>query len=208
MLIFSTFPFSRLEYEVQRCPQTTRRTSIQELTMMLMLYRFICLAFFVSVGHIYMREDCRHPKDRVPPYTTSKSRQGAGRASTRCHVSCTFGPHLLVKVGSGTVTCPTAPDLASLLRRAPLPPRVPQLQTSPPCWGELRALPRVPRPRILPPCWGELRRCHVSLSSGPCLLDEVSSGAVTCPTAPSSAFLRGARHSCPWHAARLPLTRS
>jgi hypothetical protein len=31
----------------------------------------------------------------------------------------------------------------------------------------------------------------VSLGSRACLLDKVSSGAATCPTAPSSAFLRG-----------------
>jgi hypothetical protein len=59
---------------------------------------------------------CRYPKDRVTPYTSSKSRQGARRASTCCHISCSFGPHHPTEVGSGTTTCPAAPDLASLLR--------------------------------------------------------------------------------------------
>jgi hypothetical protein len=59
---------------------------------------------------------CQYPEDWVPPRTSSKSRQGAGRASTRCHVSCSFGPHLLAEVGSGATTCLAAPDLTSLLR--------------------------------------------------------------------------------------------
>jgi hypothetical protein len=62
-----------------------------------------------AVGHV-----CRYPKDRLPSHTGSKSRQGAGRASTRCHVSSSFRPHLPVEVGSDTVTCPMAPDLAEM----------------------------------------------------------------------------------------------
>jgi hypothetical protein len=58
----------------------------------------------------------RYPKDRSPPHTSSKSRQGAGRACTRYHVSCSFGPHLPAEVGSGVTTCPAAPDLASVMR--------------------------------------------------------------------------------------------
>jgi hypothetical protein len=58
----------------------------------------------------------RHPEDRVPPHTSSKSRQGACHASTRCHVSRSFRPHLLPEVGFGAVTCPVTPGLASLLR--------------------------------------------------------------------------------------------
>jgi hypothetical protein len=57
---------------------------------------------------------CRYLE--VPPHISSKSRQGAGHASTRCHVSCSFRPHLPVEVGSGAVTCPSAPVLASLMR--------------------------------------------------------------------------------------------
>jgi hypothetical protein len=45
---------------------------------------------------------------------------------------------LPAEVGSGDATCPMAPDLASLLRRAPTLPRVPQLQTSLPYRGGLR----------------------------------------------------------------------
>jgi hypothetical protein len=50
------------------------------------------------------------------PRIQALSRQGAGHTSTRCHVSYTFGPHLPAEVGSGAATCPSALDLASLLR--------------------------------------------------------------------------------------------
>jgi hypothetical protein len=61
------------------------------------------------VGHV-----CRYSKDRVPPHTSSKSKQEAGRASTRCHVSSSFKSHLPVEVDSDTTTCPMAPDLAEV----------------------------------------------------------------------------------------------
>jgi hypothetical protein len=80
-------------------------------------------------------------------------------------------------VSSGAATCPSALDLVSLSR-----------------WALV--LPRVPRPRISPAYWGELQRCYVSHSSGPYILVEVSSGAVTCPTARGSAFLRGEVRCC------------
>jgi hypothetical protein len=48
------------------------------------------------------------------------------------HVSHDSGPHLLTKESSGAVTCPVAPDPAYQLRRAPVPPCVPQLRTPPP----------------------------------------------------------------------------
>jgi hypothetical protein len=168
---------------------------------------------------------CRYPEDRVPPHTSSKLRQGAGRASTRCHISCSFRPHLPAEVGSDATTCPMALDIASLLRWAPALSHVPRLRTLPPWWGELRCchvscgpgprllaevrsgattcpsaqdlasfsrwapvLPCVPQPRSSPPCWGELRCCHVSHSSGSCLLIEVSSGAATCPMAPGELW--------------------
>jgi hypothetical protein len=50
----------------------------------------------------------------------------------RYNVSCSFGPHLPVEVGSGATTCPAALDLTSLLRLALALPRVPQLRTLPP----------------------------------------------------------------------------
>jgi hypothetical protein len=46
----------------------------------------------------------------------------------RCHVSRDFGPHLIAEESSDVATCPSAPDLASLLRWAPMVPRVPWLQ--------------------------------------------------------------------------------
>jgi hypothetical protein len=126
----------------------------------------------------------RYPENRVSLYTSFKSRQGPVRASMRYHVSCSFGPHLPAEVGSGATTCPAAPDHASLLRWASALPRVPQLWT-------------------LPPWWGELRCCHVSYDSRLCLPErrdlvlplvprlealpswEGSSGAATCPTPPA-----------------------
>jgi hypothetical protein len=48
---------------------------------------------------------CRYPEDRVPPHTSSKSRQGAWRASMRCRVRYSFGPHLPAEVGFGAATC-------------------------------------------------------------------------------------------------------
>jgi hypothetical protein len=64
----------------------------------------------------WVRGLCRHPEDRVPPHISFKSRQAAGRVSTRYNTNCSFGPHLLVEVGSGAVTCPMASDLTFLLR--------------------------------------------------------------------------------------------
>jgi hypothetical protein len=56
---------------------------------------------------------CRYPEDRVPPYISSKSRQGAGRVFTRCHTSCSSGPRLPAEVGFGAATCPAAPAPAA-----------------------------------------------------------------------------------------------
>jgi hypothetical protein len=93
---------------------------------------------------------CWHPEERVPPHTSSKSRQEEGRASTRCHVSYSFRLYLPAEVGSEAATCPTALEL-----------------------------PRIPLLRISPPCLGELRCYHVSCGPGPHLLTELSSGDVT-----------------------------
>jgi hypothetical protein len=50
----------------------------------------------------------------------------------RCHVFRGPGSRLLVEVSSGAATCPSAPDLASLIRWAPTLSRVPQFQALPP----------------------------------------------------------------------------
>jgi hypothetical protein len=67
---------------------------------------------------------CRYHADLVPPRTRFKSRQRAGRATTRCHVPHTTGTCLPAMVGSGAATCSAAPDPASLIRRAPALPQV------------------------------------------------------------------------------------
>jgi hypothetical protein len=58
----------------------------------------------------------RYTEDRVPHIQALSQRQGAGRAFTRCHVRYSFGPDLPAEVTFSATTCPTAPDLASLLR--------------------------------------------------------------------------------------------
>jgi hypothetical protein len=87
-------------------------------------------------------------------------------------VSHDTGPHLPVGEGSGTITCPTAPDSAFL-----------------PMWTP--ALPRVPRHRTPPPCWGGLCYCHVSFGSRPHLPVGVGSSAAMCLVASDSASLLG-----------------
>jgi hypothetical protein len=89
-----------------------------------------------------------YPANRVPLYISLKSRQGAGRAPTCCHVPCSTEPYPPVKVGSGATTCPVAPDPASMIGRAPTPPRVPWLRIPHPYKGGLRCAtcPTAPDP--------------------------------------------------------------
>jgi hypothetical protein len=87
-----------------------------------------------------------------------------------CHMSYGSRPRLPAEVGSGTATCPMAPDHASWLRWAPMLQRVLWLRTSPlGCGG--------------------LRRCHEFYGSRPPLLAEVGSDAVTCPMTPEPGGL-------------------
>jgi hypothetical protein len=87
-----------------------------------------------------------------------------------------------------------------------MPPRIPQLRTSPPCRGGLQrchvshgsglcllerrapALPRVPQLRTSPPYQGGLWRYHVASALHP---REESSGATTYPMAPSGLCTTG-----------------
>jgi hypothetical protein len=91
---------------------------------------------------------------------TLKTGYGAWRASTRCHVSCSFRPHLPVEVGSSATTCPVAPDLTSLLRRAPALPCVPQQ----PCLLGKVSSGAATSPMASGSTFlrGELRCCHMS----------------------------------------------
>jgi hypothetical protein len=85
---------------------------------------------YLDISRLYPH--CRYPANQVPPRTVSKSRQGAGCASTRCHASCGSGSRLPTREGSDADTHPVAPNLASLLVRAPVPPRAPWLWTPSP----------------------------------------------------------------------------
>jgi hypothetical protein len=82
-----------------------------------------------------------------------------------------------------TATCPTAPDPASLLRRALMLPRTPRLWTPPPCSGGLL-------------CY------HMSHGSGPHLPTQEGSGTTTCHIALDHTSLLGGsdastRHTAP-----------
>jgi hypothetical protein len=104
---------------------------------------------------------CQYPKDWVPPCTSSKSRQGAGRVSTHCHVSCSLGSHLPAEVGSGAITCHAALDLVSVLRWAPMLPRVPRLRSLP-FWEVSSSVATCPMALGSAFLRGDLRCCHVS----------------------------------------------
>jgi hypothetical protein len=92
------------------------------------------------------------------------------RSKTYCYILYSFKSRLPAREGSGVVTCPTAPDLASLLWRA--------LALS--C-----ALPL----QILPLCLGGLRRCHVSCGMGPHLSAREGFDVVMCVEALDPASL-------------------
>jgi hypothetical protein len=83
----------------------------------------------------------RYPKDRVPPRTSSKSRQKTRRA---CVLTCPNAPapasRLRAALGPSCVPVALAPT--SQLRAAPRPPRVAQAP-APAFW--LRATPELPR---------------------------------------------------------------
>jgi hypothetical protein len=87
-----------------------------------------------------------------------------------CHMSYSSGPYLPTEMGSSTATCPIAPDLTSLPRRAPV-------------------LPCVLWPQTLPPCQGGLWRYHVSYSSEPYHPAMEGSGIAACPMAPDPTSL-------------------
>jgi hypothetical protein len=106
---------------------------------------------------------CRYPIDRVPLYTSFKSRQLERRTPTHSHVSYSTGLCLSVEVGSGAITCHALPDSASQLRRAPVRHMSYNSGSCLPARDGSEA-PRVLQLRILPPCSGGLR-------------------CVTCPTA-------------------------
>jgi hypothetical protein len=78
------------------------------------------------------RGHCRYSTDRVSLHTSSKLRQEAGRATTCRLVSHGIGPYDPIWEGSGATSRPSALDLASLHRRALVPPRVQWLLVPPP----------------------------------------------------------------------------
>jgi hypothetical protein len=97
----------------------------------------------------------RVPRDQTPPPCSG---------GLQCyHVSHDTGPRLPTWEGFGATTCPTALDLASLLRRD-------------------STLPRVPRHQTPPPYSGGLQCCHVSHDIRPRLPAQEGFGAVVCPT--------------------------
>jgi hypothetical protein len=71
------------------------------------------------------------------------------RSKTYCHMPYNSESRFLAQAGSDVATCLTAPEPASLLRRA-------------------LALSRALRFRTLPPCSRGLQRCHVSSGISTC----------------------------------------
>jgi hypothetical protein len=104
----------------------------------------------LSMEEIKWRCGCRYTEDQVPHIQALSKKQGAERVSMHCYLRCSFRSHLLTEVDFDAATCPTVPDLTSLLRWAPVLLRVPQLRT-------------------LPPWQGELQCCHMSHGCGLCL---------------------------------------
>jgi hypothetical protein len=88
----------------------------------------------------------------------------------RCHVSYSSGPCLPVEVGSSAATCLMTPDLAPLLKWAPVPLHVQWLRIS------LRGR-------------RGLRHRHMSRDSGPLFPVEMGSGVAACPMALDPASL-------------------
>jgi hypothetical protein len=101
-------------------------------------------------------------------HTSSKLRQRVMRASMRCHISCRFGSHLLVEVGSDATMCPAVP----------------------PWWGELQCC-HVSHDSMLclPKRWAPVLSCVPRFRALPSW--EGSSGAATCPTAPGGLWTTG-----------------
>jgi hypothetical protein len=115
-----------------------------------------------------LHRNCRYPEDRVPPHTSSKSRQGAGRVSTRCHASCSSVPRLPSEVGFDAVTCLAAP--------------APAAQP-----GAALGSPHVLRHQLPLPSPGQLRGYHMCCGTSSRGRARGSSGVATCPAAPAPA---------------------
>jgi hypothetical protein len=129
------------------------------------LYRIVYTQQLLCLDvYIYI---CRYREDQVPPHTSSKSRQGAGRISMCCHASCP------ARGSSGAATCPVGPAPAVRPGAAPGPPRV------------LRAQLPLSGP-------GQLRGRHVSCGTSSRCLARGSSDVVTCPAASTPATQPGA----------------
>jgi hypothetical protein len=119
-----------------------------------------------SIRHSLLAQDrhvtpCRHPKDQIPPRTSSRSRQKARHASHTLPRVHDLSMNRIAQGSSGATTCPAAPAPAAQPGAAPGLPRVLQLQ-----------LP-LPSPR-------QLRGRHVSCDSSSRCPAQGSSGAATC----------------------------
>jgi hypothetical protein len=131
---------------------------------------------------VYMLQDktrrrvCIHTLPRALQPRTLPPYRGGLRC---CHVPYGSGPRLPIEVGSGVVTCPTAPGPASLVRWALALKRTLWLWTP-------------------PPCRDGLRRCHVTYGSTPHLPIEVGFDVAAYPMAPDPASQPGRVLVLPW----------
>jgi hypothetical protein len=121
---------------------------------------------------------CRYPEDRVPPRTSSRSRQNAS---------------------SGTATCPADPAPAARPGAAPGPPRVLWTQLPLPGPGQ----PRGHHVSRGPSCRCPARGRHVSRGPSSHCPARGSSRAATCPADPAPAARPGAALGPP----RVPWTQ-
>jgi hypothetical protein len=111
---------------------------------------------------------CRYPEDRVPPRTSSRSRQKARHADHTPLRVVNLSTSCPARGSSGAATCPAAPAPTARLRAAPGPPRVLQ--------------PQLPLPGP-----GQLQGRHVSCGTSSRCPARGRSGAAMCPAAPAPA---------------------
>jgi hypothetical protein len=100
---------------------------------------------------------CRYPEDRVPPRTSSRSRQKVRHANHTPLSVVNLSMNRVAQASSGTATCPADPAPAARPGAAPGPPRVLRTQLPLPGPGPLRVL----RPQLPLPSPGQLRGHHV-----------------------------------------------
>jgi hypothetical protein len=119
---------------------------------------------------------CRYPKDRVPPRTSSGSRQKVRHANHTPLSVVNLSMNRVAQASSGTTTCPTDPAPAARPGAAPCP-----VDPAPAARPEAAPGPlRVLRPQLPLPDPGQLRGLRVSCGLSSHYPARGSSGVATC----------------------------